>query len=81
MAEISRDDVAHLARLARIEIPTAELDHYAAQLDAILERIGTPTDWERRQQEREKNPAAPVARPIVLTHDKCLPMVQTTPRA
>ena len=29
MAAISRDDVAHLARLARIEMSTEELDHMA----------------------------------------------------
>ena len=39
MPEISRDDVAHLARLARIEVPAADLDHYAAQLDAILDAV------------------------------------------
>ncbi len=39
MAAISRDDVAHLARLARIDIPESELDHYASQLDAILEAV------------------------------------------
>lgn len=39
MAEISRDDVAHLARLARIDIPDSELDHYASQLDAILHAV------------------------------------------
>lgn len=39
MADISRDDVAHLARLARIDIPTDQLDHYASQLDAILHAV------------------------------------------
>ena len=39
MAEISRDDVAHLARLARIDVAVGELDHYAAQLDAILDAV------------------------------------------
>lgn len=39
MAEISRDDVAHLARLARIDIADSELDHYARQLDAILHAV------------------------------------------
>jgi aspartyl-tRNA(Asn)/glutamyl-tRNA(Gln) amidotransferase subunit C len=33
---ISRDDVAHLARLARIDLPPESLDHYAAQLAVII---------------------------------------------
>jgi aspartyl-tRNA(Asn)/glutamyl-tRNA(Gln) amidotransferase subunit C len=36
MAAITRDDVAHLARLARIAMTDDELDHMAAQLDVIL---------------------------------------------
>jgi len=36
MAAISRDDVAHLARLARIEMSAEELDHMASELDVIL---------------------------------------------
>ena len=33
---ISREDVAHLARLARIDLPPESLDHYAEQLGVIL---------------------------------------------
>jgi aspartyl-tRNA(Asn)/glutamyl-tRNA(Gln) amidotransferase subunit C len=33
---ITAADVAHLARLARIEIPAEELAHYASQLEVIL---------------------------------------------
>jgi aspartyl-tRNA(Asn)/glutamyl-tRNA(Gln) amidotransferase subunit C len=36
MAAITRDDVAHLARLARIALSDAELDHFAGQLEVIL---------------------------------------------
>ena len=36
MPEITRDDVAHLARLARIDLPSESLDHYAEQLAVIL---------------------------------------------
>src|SRR3954464_3090020 len=36
MTAISRDDVAHLARLARIAMSDEELDHLAGQLDVIL---------------------------------------------
>jgi aspartyl-tRNA(Asn)/glutamyl-tRNA(Gln) amidotransferase subunit C len=43
VAAITRDDVAHLARLARIALTDAQLDHLAGQLDVILgavERVG-----------------------------------------
>jgi aspartyl-tRNA(Asn)/glutamyl-tRNA(Gln) amidotransferase subunit C len=33
---ITRDEVAHLARLARISLSPAELDHLAPQLDQII---------------------------------------------
>jgi aspartyl-tRNA(Asn)/glutamyl-tRNA(Gln) amidotransferase subunit C len=33
---ITRDEVAHLARLARLDLAPDELDHLAAQLDVIL---------------------------------------------
>ena len=36
MAAISRDDVAHLAKLARITMSEAELDHLAQEMDVIL---------------------------------------------
>ena len=39
MSTISESDVAHLARLARIDIPTEQLGHYASQLDAILNAV------------------------------------------
>lgn len=35
-ARIGRDDVAHLARLARLAVTDAELDLFAGQLDVIL---------------------------------------------
>jgi aspartyl-tRNA(Asn)/glutamyl-tRNA(Gln) amidotransferase subunit C len=36
MPSLSRDEVAHLARLARIELSGEHLDHLATQLDVIL---------------------------------------------
>ncbi len=36
---ITRDEVAHLARLARIALPDAELDHLAPQLDQIITAV------------------------------------------
>lgn len=40
MSQISRDDVAHLARLARLTLSDGELDSFAGQLDAILAHVG-----------------------------------------
>lgn len=39
MSQISRDDVVHLARLARLALTDAELDGFAGQLDAILTHV------------------------------------------
>ncbi|WP_414976613.1 Asp-tRNA(Asn)/Glu-tRNA(Gln) amidotransferase subunit GatC [Gordonia sp. (in: high G+C Gram-positive bacteria)] len=36
---ISRDEVAHLARLSRLALTDAELDQYAQQLDSILGHV------------------------------------------
>lgn len=41
MPELSREDVAHLATLARIDLSDAELDHLAPQLVVILESIAS----------------------------------------
>lgn len=41
MPEISRDEVAHLADLARIDLDDAELDHLAPQLTVILESVAS----------------------------------------
>ena len=40
MSQISRDEVAHLARLARLALTDDELDSFAGQLDAILGHVG-----------------------------------------
>lgn len=39
MSQISRDEVAHLARLARLALTETELDSFAGQLDAILTHV------------------------------------------
>ncbi|NBE96049.1 Asp-tRNA(Asn)/Glu-tRNA(Gln) amidotransferase subunit GatC [Nonomuraea sp. KC401] len=39
MSAITRDEVAHLARLSRLALTGDELDHYATQLDAIIEAV------------------------------------------
>ena len=48
MADLTRDDVAHLAGLARIDLSEAELDRMVGELGVILESVATvqqaPTD-------------------------------------
>ena len=39
MAAISRDEVAHLARLSRLAVTDDELDMFAGQLDVILQAV------------------------------------------
>lgn len=41
MPDISRDEVRHLADLARIELDDAELDHLAPLLSVILESVAS----------------------------------------
>ena len=56
MPEISRDEVAHLADLARIDLSDAELDHLAPQLSVILESVASirvsPATTSRRRRTR-----------------------------
>jgi aspartyl-tRNA(Asn)/glutamyl-tRNA(Gln) amidotransferase subunit C len=39
MPAITRDDVAHLARLARLALGDDELQHFSGQLDVILAAV------------------------------------------
>jgi aspartyl-tRNA(Asn)/glutamyl-tRNA(Gln) amidotransferase subunit C len=39
MAAISREEVAHLARLSRLAVTDDELDTFAGQLDVILQAV------------------------------------------
>lgn len=41
MADLTRDDVAHLAMLARIDLSDAELDTMVGELGVILESVAT----------------------------------------
>jgi aspartyl-tRNA(Asn)/glutamyl-tRNA(Gln) amidotransferase subunit C len=41
VSTISREEVAHLARLARLEVTDVELDAFAGQLDVILQSMKT----------------------------------------
>ena len=44
MPTISRDEVAHLARLARLAVTEEELDTFAGQLDVILESVASVSE-------------------------------------
>ena len=44
MPEITREDVAHLAGLARIQLDEAELDRLAPELAKILESVATVSE-------------------------------------
>jgi aspartyl-tRNA(Asn)/glutamyl-tRNA(Gln) amidotransferase subunit C len=44
MPDISREEVAHLADLARIDLSDAELDHLAPQLAVILDSVASIRD-------------------------------------
>lgn len=44
MPTISRDEVAHLARLARLAVTEQELDKFAGQLGVILEAVAKVTE-------------------------------------
>ncbi|SFC98536.1 Asp-tRNA(Asn)/Glu-tRNA(Gln) amidotransferase subunit GatC [Streptomyces aidingensis] len=44
MPGITREEVAHLARLARLELSREELDHFAGQLDAIIGAVAAVSD-------------------------------------
>jgi aspartyl-tRNA(Asn)/glutamyl-tRNA(Gln) amidotransferase subunit C len=44
MSAITTEEVAHLARLARLELHDDELAHYATQLDAILDAVAAVSE-------------------------------------
>ncbi|HET7357343.1 MAG TPA: Asp-tRNA(Asn)/Glu-tRNA(Gln) amidotransferase subunit GatC [Nocardioidaceae bacterium] len=44
MPDISREEVRHLADLARIDLSDAELDHLAPQLAVILDSVAAIAD-------------------------------------
>lgn len=61
MAAISRDDVAHLAKLARIEMTPAELDHMATELEQILGAV-------KRVQEVATSDIPPTSHPLSMSN-------------
>ncbi|GAA3957155.1 Asp-tRNA(Asn)/Glu-tRNA(Gln) amidotransferase subunit GatC [Gordonia caeni] len=58
---ISRDEVAHLARLSRLALTDDELDQYAAQLDSILGHVA-------QVSEVAADDVPPTAHPADLRH-------------
>jgi aspartyl-tRNA(Asn)/glutamyl-tRNA(Gln) amidotransferase subunit C len=61
MPAISRDDVAHLARLARMELSDEELAHYAEQLDVILGAV-------QRISEVAAEDVEPMSHPVAISN-------------
>jgi aspartyl-tRNA(Asn)/glutamyl-tRNA(Gln) amidotransferase subunit C len=55
---ISRDEVVHVARLARLELAEEELDRFAGQLDAILEAVGKVSELDLSEVEPTLHPLA-----------------------
>lgn len=68
MSQISRDEVAHLARLARLALTDDELDSFAGQLDAILEHVSQIRAVDVTDVEATDNPlkSVNVTRPDVV---------------
>jgi aspartyl-tRNA(Asn)/glutamyl-tRNA(Gln) amidotransferase subunit C len=70
MPEITREEVAHLARLARLALGDDELDRLASQLDVILgavAEIGQVTDAADVPPTTHAVPVENVSRPDVVT--------------
>ena len=61
MSHIQRADVAHLANLARIEIPEDQLEHYAAQLEVILSAVESVSQVAAAD-------VAPMSHPVPMTN-------------
>ena len=55
---ISRDEVVHVARLARLALTEEELDRFARQLDAILEAVGKVSELDLSGVEATLHPLA-----------------------
>ena len=72
MSQISRDDVAHLARLARLALTEDELDSFAGQLDAILGHVSQIQAVDVTDVEPTGNPLKDVNVTRPDTVDPCL---------
>ncbi|MDI5962791.1 Asp-tRNA(Asn)/Glu-tRNA(Gln) amidotransferase subunit GatC [Streptomyces sp. SL13] len=61
MPGITREEVAHLGRLSRLELKDEELDHFAGQLDAIIGAVA-------RVAEVAGEDVPPTSHPLPLTN-------------
>ena len=61
MSSLSRDEVAHVAMLARIQLSDAELDKLAGQLEQIVGFVGQVNDV-------AANDIPPMSHPLPLTN-------------
>ena len=61
MAELTRDDVAHLAGLARIDLSDAELDKMVGELGVILESVA-------KVQQAPTEDVEPMSHPLPLVN-------------
>jgi len=57
---ITREDVLHVARLARLEIPEGEVDRVRDELGAILEAVGKVAELDLTDVEPTSHPLAVV---------------------
>jgi len=73
---ISKEEVEHVARLARLELTEEEIELFRSQLDVVLERA-------QRIQALDLDDVPPTAHPIELTNvwrdDVVAPIDDTTP--
>ena len=81
MAAISREDVLHVARLARLELSGEEVDRFGEQLNAILEAVGKVSQLDLADVE-------PTAHPLDLVNvwaedepERCLPVEEALANA
>jgi aspartyl-tRNA(Asn)/glutamyl-tRNA(Gln) amidotransferase subunit C len=74
VSQISRDEVAHLARLARLALTDAELDSFAGQLDAILTHVSQIQAVDVTGVEPTDNPLSDVFKDVDVTRSD-----ETTP--
>jgi aspartyl-tRNA(Asn)/glutamyl-tRNA(Gln) amidotransferase subunit C len=54
--EIGRDEVLHVAKLARLALSEEELERFGAQLSAILEAVGTVAELDLEDVEPTSHP-------------------------
>ena len=58
MAAISRDDVLHVARLARLALTEEEIERFGEQLNAILDAVGKVSELDLEGVEPTSHPLA-----------------------